>query len=216
MPATVTCPNCNVTLKPKTPAPAGTRIKCPKCQTVFAVPGDEATPAAAAPKPGPTSGVARPAAPKPAPPEEEEEVAESADGADDAAEEGEAPVKAKKKGVPLWVWLVSGGAILLLGCCGVCGIGGYMAYNTVASAGSGSVTLLNYAKIQKGMSEAQVKTILGEPAVRVDVFGKKTATWKDGNNTITVIFTGDQATDRSCQLFTSGGTKIDQSGFAGQ
>ncbi len=41
MPATVTCPNCNVTLKPKTPVPAGTRIKCPKCQTVFAVPDDE-------------------------------------------------------------------------------------------------------------------------------------------------------------------------------
>lgn len=216
MPATVTCPNCNVTLKPKTPVPAGTRIKCPKCQTVFAVPGDGAAPAAAAPKPGPTSGVARPAAPKPTPPEEEEEIAESADGADDATErEGEAPVKAKKKGTPLWVWLVSGGAILLLGCCGVCGIGGYMVYNTVASHGSGSVTLLNYAKIQKGMSEAQVKGILGQPTTEMGLGGNKVATWQDGQNTISVTFTGDMATDKVAHLFTSGGTKIDQSGFIG-
>ncbi len=216
MPETVTCPNCHVTLKPKTPVAAGTRIKCPKCQTVFAVPGDAAAPAVARPAP-PKPAAPRPAAPKPAPPpQEEERIEEEAYGADDAERGGEAPVKPKKKGVPLWVWLTSGGAILLLGCCGVCGIGGYMFYNTVASAGSGSVTLLNYAKIQKGMSEVQVKGILGQPTTEKGQGGSKVVTWQDGQNTITVTFTGDKATDRSCRLFTSGGTKIDQSGFAGQ
>ncbi|HVS37158.1 MAG TPA: hypothetical protein VMS17_16470 [Gemmataceae bacterium] len=43
MPATsVTCPFCNSNLKSKTPIPGGTKIKCPKCSTQFAVRPDDA------------------------------------------------------------------------------------------------------------------------------------------------------------------------------
>ena len=195
MPAVVICPSCNTTLKPKTPVPAGTRIKCPKCQTVFAVPDDEEV--AAAPPPAPAA----------------EETAGARVAADDLTAMGDAPPKPKKTGTPLWVWLVGGGAILLLGCCGVCGGLGYWGYQTAASAGSGSVTLLNYAQIQKGMSEAQVKAILGEPARRAEDKGETTVTWQDGQNKITVTFMGDKATERSCHLSTSGGIPIDQTGF---
>lgn len=207
MPATVTCPNCNVTLKPKTPVPAGTRIKCPKCQTVFAVPGD----AAAAPPPRPAPAPAPISAPEPA----EEDDAGLAAMDDDAAAPRGAASRPAKKGVPLWVWLVSGGGlVVLLTCCG-CGIGGYYFVNSVVKAGSGSVTLLNYAQIQKGMSEAQVQGMLGKPATEMTLGGSKVVTWQDGQNTITVTFTGDQATDKVAHLFTSSGTKIDQTGFVG-
>ncbi len=193
MPKIVTCPSCNTTLKPKTPAPAGTRIRCPKCQTVFAVPGDAATPP-----------------PAPTPSAEDDEG--FAGMADDSAGPRREAIRPAKNGVPLWVWLVGGGGLLvLLTCCG-CGIGGYYFVNSVVKAGSGSVTLLNYAQIQKGMSEAQVKAILGQPATE-SPGANKIVTWQDGQNTITVTFTNDQATDKVAHLFTSSGTPINQTGF---
>ena len=112
----------------------------------------------------------------------------------------------------MWVWLVGGGGLLvLLTCCG-CGIGGYLFVNSVVKAGSGSVTLLNYARIQEGMSEAQVKGILGQPATEKPG-ANKVVTWQDGKNTITVTFANDEATDKVAHLFTSSGTPINQTGF---
>jgi phage FluMu protein Com len=221
---TVTCPSCNATLKPKTPVAAGTRIKCPKCTTVFAVPAD----ADDAPVPKPVAP--RPAAPRPKPaarreePDDLEEITEDIDDEPlDDEEEEERPIKRKKKklkkkGVPLWVWLTAGGGLFLFLCCAGCG--GYIWYigSSVVNAGSGSITFLNYTKIQKGASEAQVKAILGEPRPQLGNPGNlKVLIWMDDKyNTITVTFTADKVTGRSCHLLTSSGLEVNQSGFAGQ
>src|SRR6266404_9395366 len=44
-----TCPSCHAILKREAPVPAGKKIRCPKCETVFAPQDDRvaATPAAA-------------------------------------------------------------------------------------------------------------------------------------------------------------------------
>jgi hypothetical protein len=219
---TVTCPSCNATLKPKTPLSVGTRIKCPKCAAVFAVPAEEDD--APAPKPA----APRRLAPRPKPAarrEEPEDDSESGEILDDEPEDDEPEdvrsvkrkkKKPKKKGVPLWVWLTAGGGVFLLLCCAGCAGFGYYITNTVLNAGSGSVTFLNYNKIQQGASEAQVKAILGEPAQRVDGGITKIVNWKDGNNIITVNFLSDKAVGRSCHLVTSGGTPLDHTGFADQ
>ncbi len=221
MPATITCPHCNVTLKPKTPVPAGTRIKCPKCQTAFVVPGGGAAPAAVAPKPGPKSAVAKPAAPKPKPapppPEEEEEVAEAeaADGADDgAAGEGEAPVKAKKK-IPLWVWIASGvGAFFLL--CGCCPLGGWLAYSMMGSGGllgGGNLSMTSYNKLKKGMTEDEVKQVMGGvPSMTSETGGIHSDIWKgSGDDFITVQFQQDKAVAAGYQI-TNGPSKMSGGG----
>jgi len=41
MASTFVCPSCKNTLKTASPIAAGKKIKCPKCQTIFAVPADE-------------------------------------------------------------------------------------------------------------------------------------------------------------------------------
>jgi hypothetical protein len=171
----------------------------------------------------------RPPAPKPKPAarqEEPEDLSEITEPLDDEPTDDEPednrPAKRKKKkiqkkGVPLWVWLTAGGGVFLLLCCAGCG--GFIWYigSTVLNAGSGSVTFLNYNKIQQGASEAQVKAILGEPMPQQAVPGNaKTVTWKDGNSTITVNFMADKAVGRSCHLITSGGTPLDHTGFAGK
>ena len=168
MPAnTLTCPSCNATLRPKTPVAAGTRIKCPKCATVFTVPDDEAEVLDPVPRrPKPKQAAIR---------EEPEDDLEGGEILDDEPEdeelEDDRPIRRKKKkpvkkGVPLWVWLTAGGGLFLFLCCAGCG--GFMWYigNTVVNIGSGNVTFLNYLKIQKGASEAEVKAILGEPVQR--------------------------------------------------
>lgn len=187
MPATVTCPSCNTTLKPKTPVPAGTRIKCPKCQTVFAVPGDEEDVVAAAPAP-------RAAAPR----------EESDDFAAMSGEPGDASrVERPKKKTPLWVWLVSAAGVLLLLSCGCCGTLVYFAPNMLGlkqGAESNSVSSANYDKIQKDMTEDQVKSILGEPTIQAGLAGVKSDTWKMGADTITVTFQNDKAMERTSNI----------------
>jgi hypothetical protein len=196
-------------LRPKTPVAAGTRIKCPKCATVFAVPADE-------PAPRPKPAAIR---------EEPEDLDEMTETLDDEPEvdepEDDRPAKRKKKksvkkGVPLWVWLTAGGLGFLFLMCLGCGGFFYYIGSSVVNAGSGSVTFLNYAQIQKGAAEAQVKTILGEPSQRIDLGNIKTVSWQNGNNIITVVFMADKATDRYCHLTNASGLKIDQSGFASQ
>ena len=73
MPATsVTCPFCKATLTSKTPIPGGTRIKCPKCSTLFVVKADDAEEVPptvpAPPKMAPRSTAPKPAAGPPPPP----------------------------------------------------------------------------------------------------------------------------------------------------
>jgi hypothetical protein len=59
------CPECGTVLRPAHPVPAGKKIKCPKCATIFPVGGatvaQPAKAAAAAPKPAPPPKPAKPA-----------------------------------------------------------------------------------------------------------------------------------------------------------
>src|SRR5947209_8121074 len=116
---TLTCPSCQATLRPKTQLAPGTRIKCPKCLNVFAVPGEEEEGEVLDPVPRSTRP--RAAARR----EEPDDLAETGDvvddeGADDEPEE-DRPARRRKKpkkksGVPVWVWVTSGvvGVIFLL------------------------------------------------------------------------------------------------------
>jgi len=52
------CPECGAQLRPANPVPAGKKLRCPKCQTVFAPAGKAKAPAKATPKPAPTVAVA--------------------------------------------------------------------------------------------------------------------------------------------------------------
>jgi Zn-finger nucleic acid-binding protein len=216
MPSTLTCPSCNATLRPKTPLAAGTRIKCPKCTNVFAVPDEEDD--------APVTPVRRP---KPAARREEpeEEVPESGEILDDEPEDDEPEEdrprkkkkkKPKKKGVPLWVWLTAGGGLFLLLCCAGCG--GFIWYvgSSVINAGSGAATFLNYAQVQEGMSDSQVKTIMGaSPQSAMQIGNTKTETWQSGSDVIVVTFVDDKAVNRSCHLTSKSGQVITQSGFTG-
>src|SRR5689334_1127316 len=89
------CPECGSTLKSKQELAAGTKIKCPKCQAIFAIPerdgaadADEETrpgmQAAAAGKP-----VAKKAGPKPPPPPKEEFAAYDDDDEDEVQRDDE-------------------------------------------------------------------------------------------------------------------------------
>jgi predicted Zn finger-like uncharacterized protein len=62
MPALFTCPSCSAKLKLSSPPPAGKKIKCPKCGTAFAPPGEPAPadPKVAPDKPKPATSAERP------------------------------------------------------------------------------------------------------------------------------------------------------------
>jgi ribosomal protein S27E len=212
----ITCPSCSTTLRPKVPVAAGTRIKCPKCTNVFTVPDD-------------ASSASQPAALKPKAqreePDDREEITEELDDqpTDDELEDDRPARKkkkkkpSKKKGTPLWVWLTAGAGVFLLLCCAGCGGVIWYGYSTVANIGSGSATLIHYVQIQKGMSEAEVKTIMGASAQPTGPAGNtKTMTWQSGADSITVDFVNDKVVNRACHLTNKSGAVINQSGFQGQ
>ncbi len=113
------------------------------------------------------------------------------------------PAKPKKKGTPLWVWLVSGAGVLFLLCCGGC-TGLYFAVPGMLGlhqgAESTSVSSANYDKIQKDMTEDQVKGILGEPTITAGLAGVKSDTWKMGSDSITVTFQNGKVMQRNSQI----------------
>jgi phage FluMu protein Com len=219
----ITCPSCEATLRPKVPLAAGTRIKCPKCMNVFTVPDAEEE--APAPRPRPTGVKSKPA---PKREEPEEEVAEEGEILDDEPEDEEPEEDrprrkkkkkkpSKKKGTPLWVWLTAGAGVFLLLCCAGCAGFIWYGYSTVANIGSGQATFLHYLQIQKGMSEAEVKTIMGPSPLPPGPPGNtSTMTWQSGADKITVDFVNGKVVNRSCHLTNKSGAVIDQSGFQGQ
>jgi hypothetical protein len=103
--------------------------------------------------------------------------------------------RAKQGGVPLGVWLTAaGGGGLLL-------VVAVVLVLVFALGGSGKVTQENYAKLKPGMTESEVVAILGRPTETLDGvtlgFGGssgKTMVWKDGLNSITVIFANGKVT----------------------
>ena len=130
------CPDCGSTLKSKQALAAGTKIKCPKCQTVFAIPerngaADADDEEAPPPRQPVAAGkeLAKKAGPKPPPLRpRKEEFAEYDDGDDDDKEEvrpkkKKKKFKGKKKSLPVSPALIGGiaGVVLLLVVGGVLG-----------------------------------------------------------------------------------------------
>jgi outer membrane protein assembly factor BamE (lipoprotein component of BamABCDE complex) len=62
----------------------------------------------------------------------------------------------------------------------------------VLLAGCSKLTPENYAKLKPGLTYAEVKSILGEPARCDDLVGFKSCRWGDDSRSITVRFAGDQ------------------------
>jgi hypothetical protein len=66
------------------------------------------------------------------------------------------------------------------------------------------ITMENGEKIKEGMSEQQVKAILGEPTYATDLFGEKTDSWQDKGNLIMVVFKKNKASNREINIWTNG------------
>ena len=62
----------------------------------------------------------------------------------------------------------------------------------VLLSGCSKLTPENYAKLKSGLTYAEVKSILGEPARCDDLVGFKSCRWGDDSRNITVRFAGDQ------------------------
>jgi hypothetical protein len=58
MSVTYTCPECGTALRPKTPIPAGKKVKCPKCSAIFAAQAAQPVRAAAKPAAAPAKKAA--------------------------------------------------------------------------------------------------------------------------------------------------------------
>jgi LSD1 subclass zinc finger protein len=235
---TLTCPGCQTPLRTAKPLPPGARLKCPKCQTVFATPSAPAapaTPAAAGPPQDPYAAPP-PARPKPppaadpygdTPPAKKPAPAAAARSrpnggragrvADPDAGPADAAAPPKKTGVPVWVWLAAGGGAFLLLCVCPCSVGTYMWYaganwlsNLPSVSSSDKVTMENYDKIKKDMSEADVKAILGEPFFSTDDSfmggtrlskGQKCLVWSGrSEDGISVVFEKDKAIHKKCSI----------------
>jgi hypothetical protein len=227
---TLTCPECQTTLKPNKPVPPSTRLKCPKCQTAFFAPPAALGEEPEAPQatrgvrdlaqveeleelPPAKGATAASLTEKPVPRGRRLDDADDrpsrrrkGGGRDDEEDRGPRKGhKVKKGATPVWVWLaVGGGGLVLLMCCGV---GGIVALMTFGSR----VTMENYEKIKADMTEEQVKAILGEPTETTEVFGFKVWEWKSGDNIIVVEFVNHKVTVTECKI--NGVTKGKIQGF---
>jgi predicted Zn finger-like uncharacterized protein len=155
---------------------AGKKIRCKACTTVFEVPAaDERR--LDAPRRG------RP------------------DDFDDRDEEYRPRRRGRRAGVPVWVWLLIGGGVLL-----VLMIVGVVVVLFATGTLGNKITEENFAKLKAGMSEAEVKAILGPPTEVNDIgikaanpffpggLGVRVLTWRHGQNQVIVGFLNDQAT----------------------
>jgi hypothetical protein len=117
------------------------------------------------------------------------------------------PRPKRQGGVPVWVWLaVGGGGLLLLGLCVVGGVAVWLAGGGPNPLGGNTVTLANYYKIQRGMTEAEVKGVLGPPAdtsvAPAFAGGKRDLTWRsgDGSSIIITFDNGGKVVDGACTI----------------
>jgi len=228
MPIETTCPNCAKAYN-LADAMKGKNVKCKNCANVFLVGAPAPTKALAAAKTqvpaktkpsatttnGPAKTAAMKTSPKPSAPELEEvmpadddimDVVAAADDDDDdddgpsrKSKKSTNPDKPKKSGALMWVLLGGGGFVgflLLIGCMG----GMWFLFGS----GFGKpIDKAAYYKIKAGMTEDEVKGILGSPTETADlsknpfgaaVFGNlKNMTWKQSDNKITVTFDSGKA-----------------------
>jgi len=104
--------------------------------------------------------------------------------------------------VPLWVWLVFGGfgALLLMGCA----CGGVATLFWFQGRTNPRVTEENYKKLHTGMTEAEVKAVMGEPNANGEAYrdakdggddprdyGGRIMRWRNGDEYIQVRFGPD-------------------------
>jgi hypothetical protein len=130
--STLHCPSCGQVLKSAKPIPAGTSVKCPKCNTTFAAQSSPSRPAAG------SGARKRPAEEGPL------EVTELAD-------DNGGPRKKKSK-APLFIGLGCG---LLLLCAGCGGVGGFFLLR------SSGPSLANLDQVKQGMTQAEVEKLIG-------------------------------------------------------
>ncbi|MEW6310246.1 MAG: outer membrane protein assembly factor BamE [Pseudomonadota bacterium] len=62
----------------------------------------------------------------------------------------------------------------------------------LALGGCSPITQENYAKLEAGMSRAQVEQLLGKPDECAGALGMSSCTWGDKNRFISIQFAGDQ------------------------
>src|SRR5262249_20598910 len=138
-----------------------------------------------------------------------------------AAEEDQPPRRArygKKRGVPVWIWLVCGGfgVLLMLGCAGIVGAlllfrGDWVA-RKMQKPDNARGTEENYNKIRLGMTAAEVKAIFGKPNATAEAYedaresgddprdsGGRLMRWRNGDDYIEVRFQSDRVTDMGYQ-----------------
>jgi hypothetical protein len=147
------------------------------------------------------------------------------DDREDESDDGPRRRRARQGGVPVWVWLaVGGGALLLLGMCAVGGLivwavsgGGSGGGSLPAFLGGNPVTADNYYKINYGMTEAQVKNILGQPTsaqnTTVLFRGDRILTWQNGNDQIILFFDNGKVVDGECSFTDAAGVTMTISGL---
>jgi predicted Zn finger-like uncharacterized protein len=185
MAITVTCPACaRAYTVPE--AQTGKRVRCKECAETFVV----------GPPPASLPGRVPPPIPEVVP------VAEHDLPSVLPADDYRRPRRRRSAGVPLWVWLAGGGAAVAVGL-------GILAVVLFVVLGVGSpVTKANYLKLQPGMTEAEVRSILGRPDQVVDTGqfmanipvgmqvsgfgGIRQLIWRQGRRAITVTIMNDR------------------------
>jgi predicted Zn finger-like uncharacterized protein len=188
MPIQIHCPACSQSYT-LADSQAGKRVRCKSCSETFLVPASEQICDVVA---------------------VEEVVPQRRRDFDDEYDYRPRRRPVRSQGVPAWVWIVIGGAAFLLLAGGVVAI--------VLTVGGNKVTQENYNKLRDGMTEAEVRSILGRPTEETDpttALGRhamgsknplaafqgflpsaKVLVWKSGKNTIMVILINGQLTGR--------------------
>jgi hypothetical protein len=194
------CPHCLQTYT-LADSQQGKRVRCRNCSEGFVV----GAPAPAAPR----DRVARRPPRRDAAPDDYDDRdyeddrprgRRDEDDYDDREYEHDRPAAPRKGGIPLWVWLAGGGGLALLVL-----VVGVVVILLASGAVGNKVTAENYQKLKMGMSEAEVRAILGNPSESADAgafLGRaprglgsmRVLVWKSGRSAISVGFMNDKVT----------------------
>ena len=184
MPMVFACPSCDRKLK--TPDDAeGRRIRCPACSSTLVVTEAGLSLAETAPRRAAAAPAAAPRAARRPRPDEDEPPrrARRRDEEDDYADERPARrrLRARVRGIPLWVWLASGGVT----------VAALVVILILVLGGGGG-----FGKIKDGMSEKEVVDILGKPNAERKFGDTKTLHWEKGDDLIVVVFKDDKVKEK--------------------
>lgn len=170
MPVAV-CPSCDRKLKAPEGA-EGRKIRCPGCSATLLVSGGELS---LVPELATGTRAGRPE--RRARPDEEDDRPRRTRRSDpDEDDEEDRPRKRRRSGgggIPVWVWIAGGGGLLAIG---------LIVVLVLVLTGGG------YDKIKEGMSEQQVKDIMGKPDLELIIGGNGSMTWEKSGKVIMVVF----------------------------